>query len=164
MWLEACHLCVDADACAHSSACQDVVGASDAAFVALQNLNPWTKYLVQQRWLVVNHNNQLSLLLCVLHSFMVDDHAEKPIHAATARVRLSRFHRLCKLHGVETCQGVIASDIICPEQITSITIERAVWCWIWHESNDSLAYRLECPCWAPSCFQDVQTDFTSLQM
>jgi len=77
---------------------------------------------------MVNHNNQLSLLLCVLHSFMLDDHAEKPIHAATARVRLSRFHRLCKLHGVETCQRVIASDIICPEQITSITIERAVWC------------------------------------
>jgi len=37
MWLEACRLCVDADACAHCSACQDVVGASDAAFVALQN-------------------------------------------------------------------------------------------------------------------------------
>lgn len=90
--------------------------------------------------------------------------AEKPTHAATAHVHLSRFCRLCKLHGVETCQRVIASDIIGPEQITSITIERAVWCWIWHESNDSLAYRLECPCWAPSCFQYVQTDFTSLEM
>jgi hypothetical protein len=62
---------------------------------------------------------------------------------------------------VPPTQG-LRQRVMQPSPLTCIAVEWAVWCWVAHEGQDSLAHTKQCPCRAPGRLQNVKTNFTSL--